>query len=75
MSDKQEPIKVKRKYKTKSAYEKAWNKYKETKDYKNNIEAMGAKGILLPYCDNILQSTFSAGFHSSPSLKTNYEHR
>lgn len=47
-----------------TAFATAWKKYQSSEDYKMAIKAMSEKGMVMPYMDNILICTFSAGFNS-----------
>lgn len=42
----------------------AWETYKNSPDYYSAINAMMKVGMKQPYIDNILNSTFAAGYNS-----------
>lgn len=48
----------------KSLYEMYWYEFMKSNDYKGCVEAMGKKGMVQPYIDNILRYAFDAGYRT-----------
>jgi hypothetical protein len=49
------------------SYRDAWKKYKKGKDYAHSVQVLKAMGSKQPYCDNIIEGIFAAGFNSVDS--------
>ncbi len=45
-------------------FSKAWDDYKETKEYKELVDFLKNKKMNQPYIDNVIHQIFTAGYNS-----------